>query len=62
MNTYVNPKETQRHLDIFSHVKAATILPAVETNVNDSDEEDNKGNLSEVSILSFVVENHLLSI
>ncbi|CAF1014336.1 unnamed protein product [Rotaria sordida] len=47
MNTYINPIETQRRLDIFSNVKAATILPAVETNRNDSNEEENKGDLSE---------------
>jgi hypothetical protein len=52
MNTYVNPKEAQRSLDIFSNVKAATLLPAMETNVNDTDENKNKGDLSEVSVLS----------
>ena len=51
MNTYVNPAETQRRLDIFSNVKAATVLPPVETNPNDTDEEKSK-DLSEVSIFS----------
>jgi len=53
MNTYINPTETQRRLDIFSNVKAATVPPAVETNLSDSDEETNKRDLSEVSTLSF---------
>jgi hypothetical protein len=53
MNTYINPTETQRRLDIFSNVKAATVVPAVKTNLNDSDEEENNENLSEVSALSF---------
>jgi hypothetical protein len=58
MNTYVNPNETQRRLDIFSHVKAASVLPAVDVNVTDTDEETTKEDLSEVSTLSFyVVEN-----
>ena len=52
MNTYVNPTEAQRRLDVFSHVKAATVLSAVETNLTDSDEEKNKEDLSEVSSLS----------
>ncbi|CAF3813699.1 unnamed protein product [Rotaria sp. Silwood1] len=47
MNTYVNPMETQQRLDIFSNVKAATILPAVETNHNNSNEEKIKKDLSE---------------
>ena len=53
MNTYVNPKETQRSLDIFSNVKAATVLSTVETNISDTNEEENKGDSSEVSVLSF---------
>jgi hypothetical protein len=53
MNTYINPTETQRRLDIFSNVKAATVLPAVETNITDSDEEETKADLSKVSISSF---------
>jgi len=53
MNTYINPAETQRRLDIFSNVKAATVLPAVETNITDSDEEETKADLSKVSISSF---------
>ncbi|CAF4816780.1 unnamed protein product [Rotaria sp. Silwood1] len=47
MNTYVNPMETQQRLDIFSNVKAATILPAVEINHNNSNEEKIKKDLSE---------------
>jgi hypothetical protein len=53
MNTYINPTDTQRRLDIFSNVKAATVLPAVETNINDSDEQETKADLSKVSILSY---------
>ncbi|CAF1447071.1 unnamed protein product [Adineta steineri] len=48
-NTFINPKETQRRLDVFSNVKAATILPAVEANSNDSNEENDEKNLSEVT-------------
>lgn len=51
MNTYINPKETQRRLDIFSNVKAATLGPAVETNRSDSDEEANKKALTEVATM-----------
>lgn len=29
-NSYINPKEAQRQLNIFSNVKAATVLPASE--------------------------------
>ncbi|UJR13403.1 hypothetical protein I4U23_000418 [Adineta vaga] len=47
-NTYINPKDAQRRLDVFSQVKAATIIPAVETNINDSVETKNDENLSEV--------------
>lgn len=49
MNTYINPIETQRRLDIFSDVKAATVLPAMEGNSTDTDEEENSKNLSEVN-------------
>jgi len=49
MNAYINPTETQRRLDIFSNVKAATVLPAMEGNLSDSDEEKSK-DLSEVNI------------
>lgn len=36
MNTYINPKETQRRLDIFSNVKAANILPGVKTKADET--------------------------
>ncbi len=52
MNTYINPTETQRRLDIFSNVKAATVVQAVKTNLSDSDEEKVKENLPEVFTLS----------
>jgi hypothetical protein len=47
-NTYVNPAETQRRLDIFSNVKAATVLPAMEINSTDADQDTGK-DLSEVN-------------
>ncbi|CAF1449602.1 unnamed protein product [Adineta ricciae] len=47
-NTYIDPKDTQRRLDIFSQVKAATVVPAVEANTNDSSETENEEDLSEV--------------
>ncbi|CAF4469697.1 unnamed protein product, partial [Rotaria sp. Silwood2] len=47
MNTYINPTETQRRLDIFSNVKAATVLPVVETNHIGSNDEKSKRDLSE---------------
>jgi hypothetical protein len=63
MNTYVNPTETQRRLDIFSQVKAATLLPAVDASLTDSDEEQVKEDLTEVSILSFcIIKNSSLNI
>lgn len=44
-NSYVNPKETQRSLNIFSNVKAATVLPAM-------DIKEEEGDLPEVDIFS----------
>lgn len=52
-NAYVDPNDTQRRLDIFSQVKAATVVPAVETNTNDSSETENDEDLSEVSTFSY---------
>lgn len=50
MNTYVNPIDAQRRLDIFSEVKAATLVPAVEANNTESDGDSEDEKLSEVSI------------
>ena len=52
-NTYIDPKDTQRRLDIFAQVKAATVVPAVEANANDSSETENDEDLSEVSAFSY---------
>jgi len=53
MNAYINPTETQRRLDVFSQVKAASVLPAVDANLKESNEEEIKQNLTEVSILYY---------
>ena len=50
MNTYVNPAETQRKLNIFSNVKAATV--AVETNNNKEQEVEQKTDLDLTKVVS----------
>ena len=52
MNTYVNPAETQRKLNIFSNVKAATV--AVETNnKKKQEEEEQKTDLDLTKVVVF---------
>ena len=52
MNTYVQPKETQRLLNVFSNVKAATV--AVETTSNEQEERISQfAQLSSKSKISF---------
>ena len=53
---YVNDKDTQRTLDMFSNVKAATVVSTVETthaaDAKDGNEEGNKKeDLAEVKLL-----------
>jgi len=51
MNSYINSQETQRRLDIFSSVKAASVLPSADAATDDTSVDvNNKIDLSEVMI------------
>ena len=59
---YINEKETQRTLDIFSNVKAATLVSTVETSpVADATDRNDDGNkkeeLTEVNLVAHFSSN-----